>query len=532
MTVDVYDMNDFPAPSAGVITLVTGTLYRIKAPLTTSDRFLFPASSDIAMETEHPANAVITYTGTNILFSSTGGITRLVMDNVAVVATMSISQVWGMIGAAATFGSLFVNNCSFLGFTIIGTWTDFPFAFNIGSNYAGFTSGLTMTDCVVTAQSNTGFTADPSSTGPNIKLLGNKVTRAQFNTLQTFVPAASEILDIDPDIDPNAVVFIERIVKLGTGTFFSSTASKTIDTFADAGFTIETITSVSDNGGIARFNFTAPPTLFVDQEVTITAFVTNTTYNTTARITVVGAGFFEIGIAFTGSEASVGMFISNTVTCGSVAHGFANGTSLLITDSLNYDGGAKVYNTQSGSFQINRNFVADETAIAIEGSLDETDKRMFVFNNGDQKDSATIGSIDFNGNTDITSITDDTYVDIDMGVALAGANIERFDLIDTTNGQLRYAGQNPFSGTLFATFHTNIGATSEGDYRFAISINGVVPTFATAAYMPMSVKDVGDAVTLVMAVALNPSDTIKIMIAGDGSSVPDVVIGHGQLSIE
>lgn len=70
-----------------------------------------------------------------------------------------------------------------------------------------------------------------------------------------------------------------------------------------------TITSVSDVGGIAEFNFTPGPTLVVGQEVTISGFLVETTYNVTGIITVTSAGDFQIGIAFTGTEASVGSFI-------------------------------------------------------------------------------------------------------------------------------------------------------------------------------------------------------------------------------
>ena len=70
-----------------------------------------------------------------------------------------------------------------------------------------------------------------------------------------------------------------------------------------------TITSVSNVGGIAEFNFTPGPTLAVGQEVTISGFLVETTYNVTGIITVTSAGDFQIGIAFTGTEASVGSFI-------------------------------------------------------------------------------------------------------------------------------------------------------------------------------------------------------------------------------
>jgi len=64
-----------------------------------------------------------------------------------------------------------------------------------------------------------------------------------------------------------------------------------------------------------------------------------------------------------------------------------------------------------------------------------------------------------------------------------------------------------------------------------VSINGAVPTFATAAYVPLSLKDTGDGATLVLPVTLATNDTVQVMIAGDGTGV-DVAIAHGQLAVQ
>jgi len=76
---------------------------------------------------------------------------------------------------------------------------------------------------------------------------------------------------------------------------------------ASASIVSTTITSVTDNGGIASFVHAGvtPP---VDSLVTISGFITNTTYNDTIRVTASTATTFETGVAFTGSEASVGSY--------------------------------------------------------------------------------------------------------------------------------------------------------------------------------------------------------------------------------
>lgn len=72
------------------------------------------------------------------------------------------------------------------------------------------------------------------------------------------------------------------------------------------------IFSVTDSLGIAKFNFTPGPTLFVGQTVDISTFVTNTAYNVTGDITATGAGFFQISsIAFGTNET--GLFEENSI---------------------------------------------------------------------------------------------------------------------------------------------------------------------------------------------------------------------------
>lgn len=73
------------------------------------------------------------------------------------------------------------------------------------------------------------------------------------------------------------------------------------------------IDSVTDVATVAQFNFTVGPTLFVGQTVTISGFVTNTTYNGTFVITDTGAGFFRVAaLPFTGTEG-VGSFVENGI---------------------------------------------------------------------------------------------------------------------------------------------------------------------------------------------------------------------------
>ena len=96
----------------------------------------------------------------------------------------------------------------------------------------------------------------------------------------------------------SAVTIIGLQVELSPGSiglFDTSGATGTFTAVADAAESATAITSVTNvTDDIARFNFTVGPTLFVDQEVVISGFTTNTIYNQTALITAVGVGFFEV----------------------------------------------------------------------------------------------------------------------------------------------------------------------------------------------------------------------------------------------
>ena len=77
-----------------------------------------------------------------------------------------------------------------------------------------------------------------------------------------------------------------------------------------------TVDTVTDSGGVARFNVTLSTTMFVGQEVSISGFTTNTSYNTTAVITATdGSTYFEVAsISFgtdeTGSVAALILIVS------------------------------------------------------------------------------------------------------------------------------------------------------------------------------------------------------------------------------
>lgn len=71
------------------------------------------------------------------------------------------------------------------------------------------------------------------------------------------------------------------------------------------GTTSGSITSVTNSGGVARFNHSGTDPS-IGEFITVSGFVTETTYNTAAAVSLSGAGFFELtGVSFTGDETGI-----------------------------------------------------------------------------------------------------------------------------------------------------------------------------------------------------------------------------------
>mgnify|MGYP003649576534 CR=1 FL=1 len=102
--------------------------------------------------------------------------------------------------------------------------------------------------------------------------------------------------------------------------------------------TLITVTGVTNSSGVARFAHggTAPA---VGNTVTLSTFVTNTAYNVTGIVSVVGSGFFEVtGISFGSDEAGKFSLVlskisgnSNFEACNDVTH--INGKFVYIPTS-------------------------------------------------------------------------------------------------------------------------------------------------------------------------------------------------------
>jgi len=517
--VDVFKMNDFPAPSGGVITLTNNTLWNIKAPLVTADRFLIPAGSNAAFQGFNTNVNTLVYTGTSTFFTGTDKIISFFVDGVVFVGAVPGASLYNFIGdeSAGSFVALFLN--TIVGFTSLGSIKNFASYSGSSANYIGFSNGLTLEDLPVIDIVRTGFIGSGAGTGAHLNIIGNKTRTISVGPTPFIANVSEKGFFLDPDILGTAEVALNRIQFSGNGAFFKSGTTGIISGFSDFSVAATAITSVTDSSGLARFNFTVGPTLFVDQEVVVSGFTTNTAYNHTARITATGAGFFETTVAFGTDET--GSFLSNSVRVIDAGHGLSTGQTLLIQNSINYNQGSKIYNATTDNFQINAVFVVEIPGPTVQwntGSLVETDKRVNLQNSGAQKPSMNIAFGVVNDNATATTIAAaDTYQALDISGFTSNGVTERWTLTDATAGIFRYDGQNPFVGRVAANI-TIVKTGSTETFDFATSLNGAIPTFPTADHVPIEVKTTKVSGVLFDTLDINPGDTIQIMGAGDSTS--------------
>ncbi len=520
--------SDFGVPSGGAITIGDG-IYALKdAAIAMPDRLIIdPSATSVNFSGLSPAFASLSYTGTGIFITNLAPACIFEFENMGLVVTGIGAQMFDVDGIVAmtAFGCSFIGTNAVAGQTmgnvinlsravlldaVTDAFLDQGWEFENNQNIILSDVGLG------TGSAATNYTG-VSIRGPNSQVKTNDVgLEAPLSTQNLFF--------IDPLIEgPIDISGSDQ----GAGNFFEALGQAgTIISFADASFTPFSINAVTDVGGVARFNFFPGPTVFVGMKVTITGFISNTTYNGTFIIDETdGTSFFKVlSIAFTGSEI-VGDFESDSVTVGATAHGMSDDDDVNIIQSISYLGGFNIYNALTNSFQINSVFTAELiiNQSFSSNSVDETDVRVNVRNSGQQKSSGLIGSVVVGGNTVDTVIsTAGVFVDLNLnGGAEPGANMEGFTMMDQTTGEVRCDAPAPKSITLTGL----IAAASQGGasrYEFQLLQNGT-PLAAPETIVPVEIG--ADLVTFPVEydVTGDTGDLYRIQVANQ-DNIQNIVI--------
>lgn len=450
--VPINDITDFPAPVSGVITLAVNTMYEIRAPISTSNRFVL--QNNTVMRAINSVQNRLTYTGTGIFFTATGITEDIQFRDMEVFATGTGATLFSLQG---TF-TLSITFTVFTGFDNLGTLTDFTAVLWREVGCLSFDTGVTFTDIqtvslhTLSLESNAGVSSEEAM----INVTGRVSTFISADAFLAVSISPVDIFDISPTVNAAASMRINNVRNLGTGDFFTTGSTASISAFANADPASVAVTSVTDNSGVAVFTTTAVHGLTVEDVVVHTTF-SEGTYNGTFVVSKVTSTteyevtLSEINVSFVAT--GTGTLQNKRVLVTSTSHGLSVDTPVLIKDTINYDAGYNIKDILTNSFEIQAVFVITETGNWSTGSLTETEIRVDVSHSSPQESSTNIGSFVATGNTTVTTIdTEDVFVDFNLdGSAIESSNIEKWTLIDTDTGELRYDGLEPFRGMLATT---------------------------------------------------------------------------------
>ena len=529
------DASDLPAPVGGVITLEINTVYVMynddpttsQKPILFADRIQVPDTGGCRITGIGLATALLIYTGTGTFITTSSNFTGFLHIDELFISCPNgtLFNIDGVLPVGSEFfPRIFLSNMGVFNTDTLGTIKTISVNFNVGAFFS-CKQGLVLDGIDEALIGDWRFANWQNDVGSIMLTAKNQL---RFPKIQncTFETTTNETaFDISPSIGDEPFIMSGNSYR-GNGTLYAVGTSGTITSVINVAHS-GSVTAVQGTPFGEVIMTDVAHALKPGQFITTSGFA-DPNYNGTFEVLeVIDADNFRIHTLFTAT--GTGTWDSNKIQFFA-ANTLLGGDGVTVTGTANYDAGYRVLGVSPSAFFVNGTFVATDTGSFNTDGLTEADPRMRVVANAGMPGSRALGVFSFNDNVDETTIIQDTYVEIDITNLIAGSNIERFSVADVLTGKLQYDGLEPFEGTLTATFHSNT-LPAQAEYRFAVSINDAVPIFASATYMPLSLKAVGDSVNLVLPVSMVTGDTVKIMIAGDGSSV-NVTIAHGQLSIQ
>ncbi|MCP3686571.1 MAG: LamG domain-containing protein [bacterium] len=476
--VDVFSLSDLPTAVTGVITL-EAKMYNFHNIIVFSDRLVIPDNATTIFNmSEYGFNTYLLYTGTGtfITGAANAGL-RILNASIGMTGTgakcFDVNGTVGMdflsiicLGTGQTLGTL-------AGEAVSAATGDARFVAR-RSDFTGYTEGFTLTNLQVFVIDQVNLVQNASSTSHSIKIAGALSLPSTISAAGIGSAASGSCFDISPIIQNQ--VSIKDAHNSGSGDYFTTRTTGTFTAVADASVSAEAITSVTDSSGVARFNFSAPPTLFVNQEVVISGFTTNTAYNGTYIITATGTNYFEVYSIDYGSDET-GSFLSNSVTLTDTGTSLSDGDeiSLDTNESTAYDTGSYVYNKQTNSVQVNKTWTATATGTWNSGSLTQDSKYIDAQGNGDEEDSHNSLFAYVNTNTTTTTFSlSNTWYPVELGTVASGVATSRF----------KYIGDNTFKITtlspLMGVFEANLSGIKSGsdkEYDFRINVTSGTGSF-------------------------------------------------------
>lgn len=297
----------------------------------------------------------------------------------------------------------------------------------------------------------------------------------------------------------------------GTGNFFAQTEAVTITASVNADIAFASVAAGA--AGFSVITFSAIQDFTIGQTILIKGD-TGTTYDGLHEITSVSDDqmSFTIAVTFVATDTGNFKIVKHTVATN---HPLVRGETITITGTTNYNATLEIIREEDGFIYTPQTFVSSQSGTATINPLNQTDAEINAQGNGDAANSENIGSFIVSGNTTATSIsTADTFTDLNLGAnAVAGSNIERWTLTNTTTGELRYDGERPFSGMISAVIV--VEPPSSKEYHIRSVKNGSV--LADDVVSKLAVSTVGTIAITVPLTAVE-TDLIRFQILEVGST--------------
>lgn len=511
---EIFEMIDFPAPVAGVITLPSGK-YVIKNSLSTSDRFLIAPGAAVTWTMEDQRFNVFTYAGTGVLFSALD-FTRFNLTEINTLLIGNGAQLFDTENGDFVFRSgqiLFGGTGAIVGSAING-------GFRIDDMFTvGFSEGIVFGTTPYGLVTETIMVGAPGGSGTYISIIGDTGFFAMETGNVAITTASESVFYIEPTIV--GPVNIANTISTGPGSFYESGDTGPIASFTDVS-TGNTAVSVTDDGGDALFT-SAGHGLNVGETAEQTTF-SESSYNGDHVVTEATTDTYKLGLAYVSDDS--GLFATTTCQVDDMGHGLSDTQTLSIFETINFGGGYRIFNAQTDTFEITlgKAFPGSETTGnwdtgSLEGSNSKRSKYVDAFRNGAQPASSNIGSFVVGGNTEDTNIAEQgVFVDLNLNaMAVEASDNELWTLIDSTTGAIRYDGLTPDS----LNYHGLVAASSLGgaqQFDFRLLRNRDGEGFADLPSpddvdVPIGVGSALQSTPLGWAIEVEPGDIYKLQVA-------------------
>jgi len=531
---------DLPAPSGGVITLQENTVYIMfnddpttsQKVVTLTNRIQIPDAGGVRITGVGLATAILLYTGTGNFITTSSSFTGFLHIDELFLSCPNgtIFDIDGVLPVGSEFfPRIFLSNFGAFDTDTVGTVKTISVNFNVGA-FFDCKQGLIL-DGVDEFLIGDWRWANWQNDVGSIMLTAKNQLR--FPKIQncTFETNANEAaFNVSPSIGDETFIIGGNSYR-GDGVLYATgAASGVISDIEIATLGVSGSVTVVSGTPFGESIMTDVAHGLAEGQIITTSGFADSNYNGTFEVLeVIDLDNFRIHALFGATDT--GSWVSDVITVVTASpHGLSKGDGFQITDTNDYNGGTFVlFLNSSTRVRVNKVFSGAETGNFNTDSLTETDPRMRVVANAGIPDSQVIASGAMNANANSTTVTDSIYAAIDVTGTTENTATQRFVLTDAAAGEFTYIGQEDLASELTAVISaTKTGSTA--NYRFAISVNGAVPVFASASYAPMEVKTDKISTTLLKPVNVVTDDTIQIMVAGDGTG-DDITITDLSMEI-